>query len=49
MDLNWLYNYAVHIIGTENTEIGEPELKIVGGKYKDKNELIFHDNIIDSR
>ena len=49
MELNGFYNYAVHILRLQNTEIGEPELKNVGEKLKDDNELVLHNTIINAR
>ena len=46
MDLNGLYNYSVHILRPQNTEIGEPELKNVGEKSQDNNGLIIHKTIL---
>ena len=48
MDLNVFYSYDVHILIPQNTESGEPELNNVGDKSQDKNELILHNNIINS-
>ena len=49
MELNIFYNYAVHILIPENADIDEPELKYVGEKYQDKNELILHNTIMNAR
>ena len=48
MELNIFYNYAVHIIRPKNTESDEPELKNIRDKSQDKNELILHNNIMNS-
>ena len=48
MDINVFYNYATHILTPQNNEKGEPELKNVGEKPQDNNELILHKTIIDS-
>ena len=39
-------NYDVHVLRSQNTESGEPELKNIGEKYKDNHELILHNTII---
>ena len=39
-------NYPVHILRSQNTESGEPELNNIGEKYQDKNELILSNTII---
>ena len=49
MELNGFYNYAVHILRPQNTESGEPELKKIGKKTQDNNELIIHNTIINER
>ena len=49
MELKGFYNYAVHILRPQNTEIGEPELNNFGDKSQDKNELILHNTIINTR
>ena len=49
MDINGFYNYAVRILRTQNTEIGESELKNVREKSSDKNELIIYNTIINER
>ena len=46
MEFNGFYNYAVHILGPQNTESGEPVLKNVGDKPQDKNELVLNKTII---
>ena len=46
MDFNQFYNYDVHILRPQSTEIGEPELNNVRKKSQDKNELILHNTII---
>ena len=46
MKLNRFYNYAVHILIPQNTEGGGPELKNIGEKFQDNNELIIHNTII---
>ena len=48
MEFIRLYKYAVQILGPQNTESGEPELKNVGDKYQDKTELIIHETIINA-
>ena len=48
VDFNTFYNYAAHILRPQNTESGEPELNNVGEKSQDKNELIFHNTIINA-
>ena len=47
MEITGIENYAVHILILKNTESGEPELKNIGEKYQDKNELILHKTIIN--
>ena len=49
MDLKIYYNYDVDILIPQNTEIGEPELKNIGEKTQDKNDLIIHNTIINAR
>ena len=49
MDLNGFYKYSVHILRPQNTEMGETELNNVGNKSQDKNELIIHNTIINTR
>ena len=49
LDPKGFYNYAVHILIPQNTEIGEPELNNFGDKSQDKNELILHNTIINTR
>ena len=49
MEINWFYNYAVHILRPQNTESGEPWLNNFEEKSQDNNELILHNNIINSR
>ena len=49
MDLEWFYKYSVHILRPQNTEMGETELNNVGNKSQDKNELIIHNTIINTR
>ena len=49
MELKGFYKYAVHIPRPQNTKIGEPELKNVGEKTQDNNELILHKTIINER
>ena len=49
VETNIFYNYTVHILIPQNTESGQPELKNVGDKSKDKNELIIHNHVINSR
>ena len=49
MEINGFYNYDVHILRPQNTEIGVPELKNVGDKSQDKNDFIFHNIIISAR
>ena len=44
-----VYKYAVHILIPQSTEIGEPELKNIEEKPKEKNELILHNTIINAR
>ena len=46
MEFNEFYNYAAHILRPQNTESGEPELKNVGDKSQDTNDLIIHNTII---
>ena len=48
MERRGFYKYAAHILGTQYTEIGEPELKNKGEKYKYKNDLIIHNSITNS-
>ena len=42
--------YMLHLFCTypmiKKIESGEPELKNIGEKYKDKNELVLHNTII---
>ena len=47
MERRGFYKYAAHILGTQYTEIGEPELKNVGEKHQDNSELILHNTIIN--
>ena len=47
MELNRSYNCAVHILSSQNTESGEPELNNIGKKPQDKNEFIIHNTIIN--
>ena len=48
--LPFLWNYySVHIIIPQNTESGEPEIKNIGEKFQDKNELIIRNNLISER
>ena len=49
MDLNVFYNYAAHILIPQNTESGKPELRNVGDKYQDNNELIIQTTIINAK
>ena len=49
MELNGFYSYGVNILRPQNTESGEPELKNVGEKPQDNNELILHNTIINAR
>ena len=49
MDLNGFYNYAVHTLRPRNTESGETEIKKIGDKSQDNNDIILHKNIISSR
>ena len=49
MEFGLFYNYAAHILRPKHNEIGEPELKCVGYKSQDKNELILHNTIINAR
>ena len=39
----------MHILRSQITESGEPELKNIGGKSKDKNDLILYNTIIHAR
>ena len=39
----------MHILRPQNTESSEPELKNIGVKPQDKNELIIHKTIINAR
>ena len=39
----------MHIIIPQNTESGEPEIKNIGDKFQDKNELIIRNNLISER
>ena len=39
----------MHILRSQNTESGEPELNNIGEKYQDKNELILRNTIIYTR
>ena len=49
VDLNGFYNYAVHTLRPRNTESGETEIKKIGDKSQDNNDIILHKNIISSR
>ena len=49
MDLNGRCNYAVHILRIQNTESSPPYLKNFGKKPQDKNKLILHKTIINTR
>ena len=49
MEFNGFYNYDVHIQRPQNNESGEPELKNVGEKFQDNNDIIIHKNIINPR
>ena len=49
MELNGFHYYAAHILRPKSTESGEPELKNVGEKPQDKNEIILHNTIIYER
>ena len=49
MELKGFYNDATHILRPQNTESGEPELKNIGEKPQDKNELICQNTIIHAR
>ena len=49
MDIDGFYNYATHILKSQNNESGKPELSNIGEKYQDKNELIIHNTIINAR
>ena len=40
-------NYDVNVLRPQNNESGEQEIKKVGDKYQDKNELILHNNLIN--
>ena len=42
-----IYNYAAHILISQNTESGEPELNNIGEKPQYKNELVIHNTIIN--
>ena len=48
MEINGFYNYAAHILRSENTESGKPELKNIGEKPQYKNKLILHNTIINA-
>ena len=48
-ELNILYNYDLHTLRPKNTESVEPDLKNVGDKPQDNNELIIHNTIINAR
>ena len=49
MELNIFYNYAVHIPRPQNNESGEPELKNIGEKPQDKNEITIYNITINAR
>ena len=49
MDLNIFYNYYAHILRPQNIESGKPELKNIGEKPQDKNEIIIHKTIVNSK
>ena len=49
MDINVFYHYAAHILIPQHSESGEPELNDIGEKPQDKNDLILHNTIINSR
>ena len=49
MELNGFYNHVMHILRPKNTESGEPELKNIGYKSKDKNDIILHNSTINAR
>ena len=46
MDLNGFHNYTAHIIITQNTEIGKPELNNVVDKSQYKNALITQVGVV---
>ena len=48
MELNGFYKYAAHNLIPQNTNSGELELKNIGEKYQNKNDLIIHNTIINS-
>ena len=48
MEINTFYNYNAHNLRPKNTESGKPELKNVGDKSQDKNELVLCNTIINS-
>ena len=47
LEINIFYKYDAQILRPQNTEIGELELKNVGEKYQDNNELILQNTIIN--
>ena len=49
MGVNVFGNYSVHTLRPQNTESGEPETKNIRDKSQDKNEFIFHNNLINAR
>ena len=48
MELNRSYNFAAHILISQNTESGKPELNNIGEKPQYKNDLILHNTIINA-
>ena len=49
VDINRVLKYAVHILRPQNIESVEPELKNIGDKSQDNNEIVLHNNIINAR
>ena len=45
----WILQLCCAYPKTQNNKSGEPELKKVGDKPLDKNELILHNTIINER
>ena len=48
MDINRVYEYAVHALRPQNNEIDEPELNNIGAKCHDKNKFIICNDLRDT-
>ena len=49
MDLNQFGSYSVHILIPQNNEIGELELRNIGGKCKNKIQLVIHNYLRNAK